>query len=456
MIPRARGVLQRHTSIRIAASVLGSDRWLPLTIASTWWVVCFALYLSPWPIAYTHHNALGVTLLMAGTVFCSVIGYRIGVGAESLLPGLTAWHVPVPVVIGFLGVLILVVPTVESYSGYGLFDIGRALANQAAAYSLASQRIAEGFSHRRGVVVAETLFAPFTLSVLPFLALSWFNARKHLALFGVSLVVPVYVGLLEGRSVAFGTAGIVLGAAWLVSRVRRRMRLHRWEIAALIVVAIVLTIGFGAQKVNRIHGGPICPPGTATCASGLDLVDAAIVIFASYASQGFEGLGHALDARWVFGGGISHSPAIVSMVDGLFHLQPRHVVTSQLAGLGWSDTAYWSTALTNIANDLPWPLVPIAIGLQAAILGVAWRSVVERADWLSMALFCYTWLGILFVPQNLQLALSGPTYLGYITLVIWFFARSIMERRNALGSQPSVGSPYGPSGKRVDTSATSQ
>jgi hypothetical protein len=442
-------------SVRNGASIAASGRNLPLGVAATWWVLCFALYAAAWPIAYTHRNILGVSALMAGTLIAAIIGYRRAVGIESLAPQTVLWKIPLPVLIGFIASLILVVPLIQTYSGFGVFDLGMALKDQAAAYAQASQRIAEGFDKRRGIVVLETLLAPFTLSVIPFLALSWFEARKHGLLLLLGLAAPIYVGLLEGRSVAIGTAGILVFGAWIISRVRRHMPLRWFEIVTFATLGVAGLAAFGAQKLARYGVSPICPPGTNICTGrNPSLIEGTWVIFASYASQGLEGLGRALDAVWTFGGGFSHSIALESMLARLFHFQPPAVVTLQLPNVGWSDTTYWSTALTSIANDVPWPLVPLVIGVHAAILGSSWRSAVEHADWLSVTVFCYTWIDLLFIPQNLQLAISGPVYVGYIALLAWYLARSVRGRhlhtiRSVAARLRDRGHPQ--SHERVDT-----
>jgi len=403
-------------------------RNVPFAVIVFWWAVCFGLYAAGWPIPYTHHNILGVSALMAGTAICAAVGYRLGIGSQVPEPRTVGWTLPVPVLIGFAATLILVIPQTQAYSGFSLLDLGKALTNQGAAYSGASERIAEGFGARSAIVVVQALLAPFTLIVLPYFALSWFERRRHGVLLLVALVPPIVLGLLGARSVDIGISGIVLVGSWILSRVRRRMPLRGFEVVILVFVAIAGIMAFGAQKLSRIGIAPICPPGGPCTRNDPGFIEGTWVLFASYASQGLEGLGHALDAHWVFGGGFSHSKPVESMLAAFFHFQPAPVVTSQLTTFGWSDTRYWSTALTSIANDVPWPLVPFVIGAYAVILGAVWRSAVERGDWLSVAVFCYAWLGLLFVPQNLQLAISGPTYVGFIVLLGWYFARSVLTR----------------------------
>jgi hypothetical protein len=428
-------------------SAAGVGRILPLGVAATWWAACFILYASDWPIAYSHRNILGVSALMAGTLACAIAGYRVGVGGKYLEAQQVAWKLPIPITVGFIATLVLIIPLTQTYSGYSIFDLGKALADQAAAYSRSTQRIAEGFGARGALVVLETLLAPLTMSVVPFLALSWFEARKRGVLLLLALAAPTYLGVLTGRSVEIGISGVVICGAWLLSRVRRRMPLRRIEAAAIVLVALTLLAAFGAQKLARTAGSAICLPGSDVCIGRhTNFVESTWVIFASYASQGLEGLGHALDAKWTFGGGLSHSVALQSFLVRTFHVHTAAVVTSQLHALGWSDTGYWSTALTSIANDVPWPLVPLVIGVQAAVLGSSWRLAVQRADWLSVSVFCYTWLALLFIPQNLQLAISGPTYVGYVLLVFCYLVRPLMVRHSETISEHV---PFGQAIRRI-------
>jgi len=425
-------------SVRARDSTTALGLWLPFAIAAVWWAICFTLYVVAWPIAYTHRNMLGVSALMTATLACAIAGYHLGIGDKRLAPVPASWKIPVTVLIGLVASLALAVPLGQTYSGFGPFDLGNALTDQSTAFSQASQRISEGFSARSGIVVLQTALAPFTLGVIPFLALSWFEARKHGVMLLLAIAAPLYLDLLVGRSAQIGISGILVVGAWVLSRIRRRMKLRRLDAMVLILIGLALVAAFAAQRFARFAGAPICPPGSDICTgANPSFIEAAWITFASYASQGLEGLGRSLAAVWTFGGGFSHSPAIESMLARTFDFQPAPVVTSQQTGLGWSDTSYWSTALASIANDVPWLLVPLVIGAQAVILGSVWRSAVEGADWLSVTIFCYTWLGLLFVPQNLQLAISGPTYVGYIALLVLYLARKL-TLRPWVGSQRAV------------------
>ncbi|WP_162924897.1 hypothetical protein [Mycetocola zhujimingii] len=421
-------------------------RFLPLALVATWWSVCFGSYIVAWPIDYTRINAPEVGALTGASLIAAVAGYwlstyrqpfsRVSVGARRPLPRM--------VMIGLGASLLLVVPMSSAYSGYSVLEIGAAIQDQGGAFAQASQRITEGLEARTGVVLLQTVLAPFTLVVLPYLALAWFERREHGILLILGIAAPVVTSLLVGRDQQIGFSLIAIAGAWVVSRARRRLRLRGREVVFLGFAAIALMTGFGARKLARNPVDPICAPGAQSCTvphSNPSLFDAMWVNVTSYATQGFEGLGRALDAVWVFGGGFSHSGAVQNILSNLFGFRPAPVVTTQLYSLGWSDSWYWSTGFTSLANDVPWVLLPLVILLQASLLGWAWRTAIRRGDWLSTAVLCYTWLALMFMPQNLQIAISGPTYLGYIALVVLFIGRAITERNSSKMPMPQVVSP---------------
>jgi hypothetical protein len=187
---------------------------------------------------------------------------------------------------------------------------------------------------------------------------------------------------------------------------------------------------------------PQCIPGADECSYPdiSTLWNAITVNLGSYASQSMEGLGRALQGDWAFGGGYRHSFALTGMVDAVFGPSETVVITDQLPDAGWSDTELWSTGLARFANDLPWVLVPVLIGLMAAFLALAWRRSVRSGDWLSVAAFAYTWFTIWFLMQTLPLSTSGPLYVGYLFLCTLFLAREVRDlwrRRRSLPASPA-------------------
>lgn len=364
---------------------------------------------------------------MGGTAVCAAIGFavgcRVGVPATMFPSRKRISLVPL---LGLACAIILMVPMSTTYSGFTLSQFGEALGDQGQAYSDASSKITEGTQSRSGIVAIQTILAPLTLTALPFFAHELFENKRYRVLFALCLLTPFIWSILVGRDQQIGLAILLVAAAWILSKARSGQRISRRHVLLAIPLAALGLVAFGARKLARNPEAPMCAPGADVCTVPHlfpSVWEATWVNVTSYASQGFEGLGRALDADWHFGGGFSHSPALTNLLDPFLGTATIYRVSDQLEGLNWSAGGYWSTALTALANDVPWPLVPMVVGCMAALLGGAWRAALRYGDWLSISVFSYTFVALLFIPQNLQLAVSGPTYIGYIALAAVFIAR---------------------------------
>lgn len=433
-------IRELHTTAPMAPFEGGAPRLivlLPIAVVGAWWTISFALYAANWPIVYTHENLVGVSLLTLGTLVLSVAAFV----AVNRRPTWTISPVlqqrpAIAMLVGLWVSLLLLIPYAELYSGYHLWQLGNALLDQGEAFAQASERIAEGTGSRIWIVVIQTAAAPLTLCVLPYFALAWFERRQFITWLLLSAAVPITQSLLVGRDFQMVVAGVLIAITWMVSRVRRRLYFS-WRDAAVIVGGLaVFLVAFGARKMSRNPTlADLCMPGANTCVESPTIWNYIIASFSSYSSHSFEGLGRALNAEWSFGGGYSHSPALRGIIEGVLP-SGSVVVTDQLEQLEWHATHFWSTGLAWIANDVPWVLVPLVVALQALLLAVTWRRTIRQADWLSLGVFGYSFLSLFFMMQNLQLALSGPTQLGYLALVIAFLVREARDQR-ALGARGS-------------------
>ncbi|GGD75386.1 hypothetical protein GCM10007269_18040 [Microbacterium murale] len=331
------------------------------------------------------------------------------------------------ILIGVAASVLLMFPAISAYSGYSLTDVSSALADQGAAFEQSSQRILEGTDSRTGLLLVQSLLAPLTLVALPLAALYWFERRRGLVVFLIALAVPVVTSIMVGRDQQLGWALIVVGAAWVISRYRRDIGIRWRDMIVLVGSAVIFALLFAMRKASRGLEGAFCPPGAVECLGMREertLFDAAFQSMASYMSQGMEGLGRAFETEWAFGGGLAHSPAVNDLLARLFGFQEAPSVSAQLGEVGWSATWYWSTAITSFANDIPWILIPFLFILQGLVLGSSWVSSLRDGDFLSVGVFVLTWLGVLYTPQNLQLAASGPTYIGYVVLLLAYIFRA--------------------------------
>jgi hypothetical protein len=280
------------------------------------------------------------------------------------------------------------------------------------------------------LVVAQTICAPLTMAVVPYLSLRWFETRRFLVPLLIVLAAAVSTSIMVGRDFQLFLAAILVACSWVVARVRRRVGFSWKDAAVLGGGSLLLLLLFGLRKWQRMSEQAFCAPGVDSCQvlhGKWSLWDSISVTLASYASQGFEGLGHALNATWAFGGGYSHSPAVAAIFNSVFGERQDPVVTLQLDGLGWSSTGYWSTGFASIANDVPWVLIPLVLAAEGVLLALSWRATLKDGDWLSTAVFAYTFFTLLFMPLTLQLATSGPLYVGYVVLIVMFIIRSMLR-----------------------------
>ncbi len=405
---------------------------LPILIVVGWWLLSLVVYLIGWPIPYTRVNWPLVALLVASSAVAAFMGFvvvaqRLDAGVRPIADS----RLPRVVLVGVVATVALLLPWAAVYSGYQLWELAQAVFDQGEAFRLSSERIAEGRYDRLAFIALQTIAAPFTLTVVPFAALAWFERRQHGWVLLVGVAAQLVMSLLVGRDIYVVTTLVLIGAAWFVARVRARRAPSRNAFIGIAAIGALFVVAFGARKHSRGPSAPLCPPGADVCAveHAPTLLDSIVVSLASYTSQSMEGLGRAFEGDWVFGGGYRHAPALAGAVETIFGGHPTRVITDQLVEHEWSDSAYWSTGFAWIANDVPWVLVPVIVGLLAAFLAWTWRRVVRDADWLSITVFAYGWLVMFFLAQNNQITTSGPTYIGYLVLSALFIIRDVRSRR---------------------------
>lgn len=410
----------------------------PLVFVLIWWCICTTMFVMGWPIPYVRTNViLVVSMIFSCAIFLSV-GF-ICATPKSLSAAPMRSTYSRPAIFGLLASVVLIGPIVSTYSGFALDEVGTALADQGAAFEQSTQRILEGTESRTGLLLVQAALAPFTLVALPFAAIYWFENRRGLPAFLVALGVPVVTSVMVGRDQQVGWSLIVLGATWILSRIRRGIGIRGRDVAAIGAIVAIFSVLFALRKSSRGASGPVCPPGATQClglAEDRNIFEAAFQSMSAYMSQGLEGLGRAFNAEWVFGGGLAHSPAVYDLLSRIFGFTEAPTVSTQLGDVEWSATWYWSTAIMSIANDVPWALIPIVFFFLGLLLGSSWVWALREGDFLSLGVFVLTWLCVIYTPQNLQLAASGPTYIGYVVLVTVFLIRNAM--RGYLGG-PTTG-----------------
>jgi hypothetical protein len=401
---------------------------LPAALLLSWWLGVFALYLLPWPLMYKLTAVGQVAALWLACCAALLVGFTLTGDTPSPAPASMRHWLPR---IGLIAQWALLPVIVRQYSGLDLGDLGSALSDQGNAYRLASEAIEAGAESRRALTVVIALANIAILTALPYFAYHWFTLRRAPVATVLAATPPVLISAYTGRDSLLAPAAMAVIGAALVAVGRRQFRMTKGLALAGILTATVAGFAFVARKFSRytIEGVTFqyssCAPGT-TCEVPpvVGSLEAAIQTIASYATQGFEGLGHALGAHWAFGGGFSHSPALRRLLAD--DSQPP-LVTDQLDQLGWSASGYWSTGLAHLANDVPWPLVPLVVLTVAILLQRVWADALRTPNPVNITVFG-SWLYLLFMlPQNLTLAMNGPHYVAVLALTLLWSVRALQE-----------------------------
>lgn len=441
----------------------------PLTPAALifgWWTLCFLMFFINWPIRYTRPNFGLVVIIWLATTAISVAFYRGGVRRKSRSgrrsgeverdPSRPGELMPK---IGAVLALILLPTVVVTYTGFSISSFGAAIADTGTSYFATSTNLNnQGQGARLALTAIMTVTNIFALTSLPYFTFKWTRYHRG-GLWLIAALIPyVVMAIFSGRDYYLGLPLVLVVVAALAGsggRVIVRPTKAVGVLALTAGVGLFLAARRGSRAdygksnltLDACGAGTICdrpPPGGFAG------------FFAGYATQGFEGLGFALDGEWHFGNFVAHSPAVATIL----RADVSSTISAQLDGLGWSSTGYWSTGLARIANDVPWVLVPIVVGLAFWLFGNLWRiALSSNTDPITITILAYTGYLLIFMPQNLTLAIDGPRYLAYVFLVgLWIVKRVRMrsvtsERANAeigadlagqdeLNSGPATGIRY--------------
>jgi len=130
-----------------------------------------------------------------------------------------------------------------------------------------------------------------------------------------------------------------------------------------------------------------------------------ISMFLSYLSQGYYGLGLALetDWNWTHFMGFSYSISVLSnRLLGLDWEWPNTLLYQVGLTTGWGESK-WHTVFTHFATDFTFPGTALLFGLFAYVYARAWISAVRFENPFSILMFALLTQGAFFIPANNQL-----------------------------------------------------
>lgn len=145
-------------------------------------------------------------------------------------------------------------------------------------------------------------------------------------------------------------------------------------------------------------------------------------IFSSYLSQGYYGLGLALETDWIWTRmtGFSYSVSIIASRFLGFEWQWPNTLVNQV-GLetGWGDSK-WHTVFPYFATDFTWPGTVLLFGYFAYVYARCWLAAIRYQNPFAILMFALMTMGMFFMPANNQL-LHTPGALFTLVLTSWLY-----------------------------------
>lgn len=151
-------------------------------------------------------------------------------------------------------------------------------------------------------------------------------------------------------------------------------------------------------------------------------------LFLSYLSQGYYGLGLALetDWHWTHFMGFSYSVSVIgNRVFGLDWEWPNTLLYQVGLHTGWGESK-WHTVFTHFATDFTFPGTVVIFGFFASIYARAWLAAVRYENPFAILMFSLLTMGAFFMPANNQMLHSpGALFTMILATIIylWFGRR---------------------------------
>lgn len=268
-----------------------------------------------------------------------------------------------------------------------------------------------------------------------------FNGKIKI-LFIVTLLIDIMASLNMGISKNIGDIVIIF---LIVSLIKSRKISNRiYKITAVLVLFVVI---FGAIQIMRDKSygydqGNNQIEFVNSTNRNFTIVDiitlnnrtisSVIDRFGFYISHGYAGLAYSLEIGYENTFGIGISRALMEYFDSYLGIsvEQNTFVYRIDTEYGWPNGIYWSTAFVWVAASFGFLITPIII----MIFGFSLTNSVKRfllyKDIFSLTLSCILFIQIVYLPANLQILQSRPSFFGTITIIAAYLYTSKRVRKN--------------------------
>ena len=224
----------------------------------------------------------------------------------------------------------------------------------------------------------------------------------------------------------------------------------RRKISFLIVaLAVIFGLNFFYQNINaRLLGTPnniIISMNGASIKRDYPLCDnklenCALLIYSqSYLTQGYYGMGLAIDEKFEPMFGIGSSAYLVEKAESLSsnNFIERSYI-NKVKKSGWSPTLNWHTAYTWIANDFSFFGVAFIMMLFGFFFAKIFYNAMKSTHILFIPLFTSACLMIFYLPMNNQLLSNPQQMIGLISLIIHWGLYCLLNKRQTTILQQKI------------------
>ncbi len=277
-----------------------------------------------------------------------------------------------------------------------------------------------------GLSITSLTFTKFV--VFAWTPLYWRSLSKRVKMFSVATMLYYVVqSVLIGAMVNIATVALTTMTVFVVQQNHSLTLFGKRIVFRVLALFVVVGLALSFFLGSREEGVAAVDAQFSGDANGL----------AFYVSNGYVGLGYALEQPFVFTGGRT-------ALYGMVHLFARglpvdsYMVRVQEA-TGWSATQVWSTAAAWLASDITFPGVLALLVATGIWAGRLWRLSTVALDPFGILVLSQLIIGVFFFPANNHLLLTFGNASGFVILVALYVGhRWRCGRRSVLAGGHSM------------------
>jgi len=422
--------------------------WLPIIFFQIYLnlsVFLFAFGPWPWPVSNPHELYGFLTTAHVLLAWGYYSGYKKARSSPLVASRSTIDWLKISLALN----LVMLLPSCFSRTGSLLPNVMYGLAAPGEAYQNTVER---SFAGGPWVIVEyiRIILAPLLALSFPFVVATWQKRtvnEKLCCAFIVLFNIALYISMGTNKTIV----DTVLLVPWLVALAiasrhlilskHQKMMLGIGSLSAMFGAFIFFGYGqtqrAGGVASGRTFGPPIFidsdPDNWMTYAMP-EQYQIYVESLLRYLCQGYYALSRsmllAFDSTLGVGNSMFLSRTATSLT-GMTELSSQTYPAKLEAAEGWGELTLWHSIYTWIASDVGFIGTLIIVFFIGRYLAMAWIYAIVYTDKLSIILFAYLTIMLLYFPANNQLMQNGESCVGFLlTLVLWLLFTGPLMKKN--------------------------